>query len=57
MEARRARRFKFPLNISWICTRSEVSRLTVELSPGMEIRLDLETERYVNEPSYRNGPF
>ncbi len=23
----------------------------------MEIHLDLETERYVNEPSYRNGPF
>ena len=31
--------------------------LTVELPPGMEIRLDLATERYVNEPSYRSGPF
>ena len=33
------------------------SHLTVELPPGMEIRLDLETERYVNEPSFHNGPF
>ena len=41
----------------WICNRYEVFHLTVELPPGMEIRLDLETERYVNQPSYHNGPF
>ena len=33
------------------------SHLTVEFPPGMEIRLDLETERYVHQPSYHNGPF
>ena len=33
------------------------AHLTVELPPGMEIRLDLDTKRYVNEPSYFNGPF
>ena len=31
-------------------------RLAVTLPPAMEIRLDLGTERYVNEPSYA-GPF
>ena len=29
--------------------------LTVELPPGMEVKLDLETRRYVNEPSH-GGP-
>lgn len=29
----------------------------VELPPGQEITLDLATNRYVNEPSYHNGPF
>ena len=29
----------------------------VELPPGQEITLDLATARYVNEPSYHNGPF
>lgn len=33
------------------------THLTVELPPGMEICLDLETQRYANEPSYHNGPF
>ena len=28
----------------------------VELPPGMEVNLDLEMERYVNEPSYSNTP-
>ena len=31
--------------------------LEVELPAGQEITLDLETRRYVNEPSYHNGPF
>ncbi len=31
--------------------------LSVELPPAQEITLDLSTERYVNEPSYHNGPF
>jgi len=29
----------------------------VQLPPGMEITLDLETQRYVNEPAYGNVPF
>jgi hypothetical protein len=38
--------------------RAEINdkRLEVELPPGMEIVLDLETQRYVNEPSH-GGPF
>ena len=31
--------------------------LWVELPPGMELVLELGTERYVNEPSYHCGPF
>ena len=31
--------------------------LTVELPPATEITLDLSTQRYVNEPSLRSGPF
>ena len=29
----------------------------VRLPPGMEITLDLQTQRYVNEPAYANVPF
>ena len=31
--------------------------LAVELPPAQEITLDLTTDRYVNEPSYHNGPY
>jgi hypothetical protein len=33
------------------------SHCPVVLPPGMEITLDLSTERYVNEPAYSNVPF
>ena len=33
------------------------SHCPVTLPPGMEIRLELGTERYVNEPAYSNVPF
>ncbi|MBQ43669.1 MAG: hypothetical protein CME15_14560 [Gemmatimonadetes bacterium] len=32
--------------------RADNSHLTVTLPPGLEITLDMETERYANEPSY-----
>ena len=31
--------------------------LTVVLPPGMDVTLDLSTQRYVSEPSHTSGPF
>ncbi|NKB69654.1 MAG: hypothetical protein GKR89_21495 [Candidatus Latescibacteria bacterium] len=46
-----------PLETSEKKARVDDKHLRLELPPNSEITLDLETRRYVNEPSHQAGPF